>query len=107
MLATALLSALGKFRFIGSRPRAYSWARHCGGLRISLLDGENPAFPLYSQGRGLVPRSAAVWFLGALKSRFGTARKAEKVGCRECVPRSISESIPRKVSGSGFHPRSH
>ena len=67
-----------------------------------------PDFPLYSQGRGLVPRNAAVvWFLGALKSRFGTARKAEKVGCRECVPRSISRVHSKEGLRERVPPRSH
>src|SRR6476619_4855747 len=60
MPAAALMSALGKFRFIGSRPRLCSWARYCGGLRISLSDGGNPAFRLHPQGRALVPLSAEI-----------------------------------------------
>jgi hypothetical protein len=47
MPVAALMSALGKFRFIGSRPRLCSWARYCGGLRISLSDGGSPALRLH------------------------------------------------------------
>jgi hypothetical protein len=90
MPAEALMSALGKFRFIGSRPRLCSWARYCGGLRISLSDGGNPAFRLHPHGRALVPRNAEI-------PVSGTPRKAE----RHCSSKLRALSI-QSTSASGI-----
>ena len=98
MPAAALMSALGKFRFIGSRPRLCSWARYCGGLRISLSDGGNPAFRLHPQGRALVPRSAEIPVTGASRDRLSALVSSGRLRIAGSAPESLSPHPARSAS---------